>query len=63
MRTVMWWAYLHSNGSIQVKRWFGDRADYRDDCDGNPFVLKVLEPFSADSHEEATEIAKQKLQP
>lgn len=50
---VMWWGYLHQNGTVQLKRWFGDKADYIDDCVGNPFVLKVVEPFEADGYTEA----------
>lgn len=42
-----WWGYLHSNETIQCKRWFGDRADYTTDCQDNPFVLSVVEPFEA----------------
>ena len=57
----MWWGYLHSNGSIQIKRWFGDHKDYTDDCIGNDFVVKVVEPFEADSREAALEIIKEKL--
>jgi len=45
----MWWGYRHSNGSIQLKRWFGDKADYTTDCVGNPFVAKVVSPFEADT--------------
>ena len=44
-----WWAYLHHNGSVQVKRWHGDVDDYTTDCKGNPFVDKVMEPFEADN--------------
>lgn len=47
MSKIMWWGYLHQNGSIQVKRWFGDHKDYADDCKDNPFVLSVVEPFAA----------------
>jgi hypothetical protein len=53
----MWWGYLHSNGTIQVKRWFGDHKDYTEDCAGNDFVVRVVKPFHAESREEAeTEI-------
>ena len=48
-----YWAYLHSNGSVQLKRWFGDVKDYTDDCIGNDFVLEVIKPFKADSNTEA----------
>ena len=56
MNTVMWWGYLHENGSIQVKRWFGDHEDYKGDCIGNPFVKQVVPPFEAGSRSEALEI-------
>ena len=59
---LMWWGYLHSNGSIQVKRWFGDHKDYTDDCQDNPFVLEVVRPFQAASQTEAyTYISEQLL--
>ena len=57
MNKTMWWGYLHSNGTIQVKRWFGDHKDYTEDCAGNDFVVRVVKPFHAESREEAeTEI-------
>lgn len=58
---IMWWGYLHSNGTPKLKRWFGDHADYTDDCYWNDFVLKVVPPFEADSHEDAWKILNQKL--
>jgi ATP-dependent Clp protease adapter protein ClpS len=61
MEKLMWWGYLHSNGEIQVKRWFGDHKDYTDDCEGNDFVVEVVRPFAAQSREEALEILKQKM--
>lgn len=51
----MWWGYLHQNGTVQVKRWFGDHQDYTTDCHGNPFVIKVVKPFEAPTYEEARE--------
>lgn len=57
----MWWGYLHSNNTIQVKRWFGDKKDYLDDCEGNPFVQEVVPPFEANSREEAIEILQKRL--
>lgn len=57
----MWWGYLHSNGTVQVKRWFGDHEDYTGDCIGNPFVLEVVRPFEANSHEEALKIIVERL--
>lgn len=57
----MWWGYLHQNGKIQVKRWFGDHKDYQDDCIDNPFVVQVVEPFEAKNAEEAYMIIERKL--
>ena len=63
MNKLMWWGYLHQNGSIQAKRWIGDHKDYTDDCIGNPFVQRVVKPFEADSREKAIEIIKKELTP
>lgn len=61
MSGLMWWGYLHSNGTIQVKRWFGDCKDYTDDCEGNDFVQRVVRPFLADNQVEAVNIIKERL--
>ena len=61
MSEIMWWGYLHANGSIQVKRWFGDVKDYTDDCEGNDFVQRVVPPFPCLSREDAITIMQQKL--
>lgn len=58
-----WWGYLHSNGTIQAKRWFGDKKDYTDDCVGNEFVVSVVPPFRADTREEAIAILTKRLTP
>ena len=57
----MWWGYLHQNGTIQLKWWWGDHADYTTDCQDNPFVLEVVKPFEAYSQAEALNILQQKL--
>lgn len=57
----MWWGYLHANGTLQIKRWFGDHADYTTDCEGNDFVQRVVEPFQADNREKALEIITARL--
>lgn len=51
MSTLKWWGYLHTNGSIQVKRFF----DYRDldDAHDSPFVSAVCQPFDASGRDEA----------
>jgi len=53
---IWWWGYLHANGHVQVKRWFGDVKDYTEDCWGNDFVQIVVEPFVAATQEAATAI-------
>jgi len=58
---VMWWGYLHSSGSIQLKRWFGDHKDYTEDCEDNEFVIKVVRPFEAETMEEAMNKLKQEI--
>lgn len=58
---IYWWGYLHANNSIQVKRWFGDHADYTTDCEDNDFVQRVVPPFEADTREEAQRIIAEKL--
>lgn len=50
---LMWWGYLHSNGTVQCKRWFGDHKDYTEDCEGNDFAVRVVHPFAAESRDEA----------
>lgn len=62
MNDIMWWGYLHQNGTIQVKRWFGDHKDYTDDCDGNDFVQQVVPPFSAATREKAERIVAARVQ-
>ena len=57
---IMWWGYLHSNGTVQLKRWFGDHADYTD-CKGNPFVKHVVPPFESDTSAKALEILLNEL--
>lgn len=59
--SLLWWGYLHANGTIQVKRWFGDHADYTTDCEGNDFVQRVVKPFAADTREKAVEIISKAL--
>lgn len=55
------WGYLHANGSLHVKRWFGDTRDYGEDCENNPFVAEVVSPFRAASYEHAREIVFKKI--
>jgi hypothetical protein len=57
----MWWGYRHQNGSVQLKRWLGDKRDYTEDCEGNPFVGTIVVPFESGSRQEAIVILNQKL--
>ena len=56
-----WCGYLHSNGSLQLKRWTGDVGDYTTDCDNNDFVLIVIEPFEALDWNSAMGILRQRV--
>ncbi len=61
LKGLWWWGYLHSNGTIQVKRWWGDHADYTTDCEGNPFVRGLVKPFLADTWDAAYKIISMHL--
>ena len=54
-----WWAYVHDDGSIQVKRFF-DQMDISEARD-SPFVQRTAGPFLAEDREDAIRIAKEKL--
>ena len=58
MEGLQWWGYLHTNGTIQVKRYY---VGYRRDCDESEFVVACTNPFSANSRADAMEIATEKL--
>lgn len=53
-----WWGYIHTNGSIQVKRYF-DQRDL-EDAHESPFVSKVINPFEAEGRDDAIRIIKEK---
>lgn len=59
MGDLWWWAYLHSNGTVQVKRYHGD--EYEVDCIESPYVITYIQPFKADNREQAIEVATNKL--
>lgn len=56
---IQWWAYRHTNGTIQLKRYF-DKRDM-EDAEESPFVDEYTRPFSADNREHAMEIAEGRL--
>ena len=51
---MKWWGYKHTNGSVQVKRYFSP-TDLQDAYE-SPFVKQVVEPFDAETREEAAQI-------
>jgi hypothetical protein len=61
LQGTWWWGYLHSNGTIQLKRWLGDHDDYTRDCEGNPFVITVVRPFKAPTWDDAIKIISMQL--
>ena len=55
---IEWWGYIHSNGSLQVKRYFGpkDLSEARE----SPFVERVYGPWKVNGREEALEMLKKR---
>jgi hypothetical protein len=47
-----WWGYLHTDGSIHPKRYFGDQRDIQD-AEDSDFVDIVWGPFKAMDREAA----------
>lgn len=56
---MKWWAYLHTNGSLHVKRFFS--FEDIDEAVESEFVSLVTPAFDADSREQAIIIAQEKL--
>lgn len=56
---IKWWGYLHTNGTIQIKRYFSELD--LDDAYESPFVRQIVMPFEADCREEAALIIEKKL--
>ena len=48
---MKWWGYLHTQGTIQAKRFFSDLDTQ--EAEESPFVQKVIYPFEAENREEA----------
>ncbi len=56
----MWWGYRHQLGTYQAKRyWPGERASIEDAYESD-FVDQVVEPFPANSRDEALAIVKER---
>lgn len=59
MNNILWWAYLHTNGQIQLKRYLSEEDLL--EADESSFIQERTEPFEANNREEAEIIAKEKL--
>ena len=46
-----WWGYLHTNGTVQVKRFFGPRDIA--EAQESDFVVRTTVPFVAVNREDA----------
>lgn len=55
----LWWGYIHTNGSIQAKRYFGE-LDIAEAYE-SPFIKTVVHQFWATDREEALETIKKEL--
>jgi len=51
MDKLLWWGYVHTNGSIQVKRYFSE-LDI-DEARESPFVKSAYGPWDCKNREEA----------
>lgn len=61
MKKSQWWGYLHTNGTIHVKRVLGNMDGIIEDAYESPFVTRVFQPFDAISKEEADFIINEKI--
>jgi hypothetical protein len=55
-----WYAYIHENGTLHVRRFFGDYGDI-EEAEESPFLKEVCGPFEAMTREEALAIAQIKM--
>lgn len=51
MNKIEWWGYQHTNGQVQLKRYFGP-LDIQE-AKESPFVRQVYGPFEAKDNDEA----------
>jgi len=54
-----WWGYLHTSGTLQVKRFFS-MADFEDAMD-SPFVKEYYGPWECAGREEAIAKLKEEI--
>lgn len=58
---IQWWGYLHVNGTIKVKRYFGDWDGIQKDMQRTDLVAYVIGPFEACERDAAIKIIKETL--
>ena len=58
---MVWWGYVHINGSIQVKRFYG--WDDITEAEESDFVKEVIRPFVSPNREDALAQAKFRSRP
>ncbi len=59
MTKQKFWGYKHINGTLHLKRYIGDFAkDAVEDAYNSDFVGDVLDPFEAETREEAAKKLK-----
>lgn len=51
MEKLKWWGYVHTSGTVHLKRYFGPQDI--DEAHESPFCAEVYGPFEADSHDDA----------
>jgi len=56
---LKWWGYIHVNGSLQVKRFFGWQD--MEEADESSFVKKTAGPFEAKNRQDALTKLKEEL--
>lgn len=59
MSKLKWWGYLHTSGTIQVKRYFDERDIA--EAEGSPFVKQLFHPFIAANRDEAEKHIKSQI--
>lgn len=59
MNKILWWGYVHTSGSLQVKRYFS--PEDITEAEESPFCRQIILPFEANSREEALEFIKTRI--
>jgi len=59
MNELLWWGYLHTEGTLQVKRYFDSRD--LEEAKESDFVVAVHGPWPAKNREEAITKLKEDL--